>query len=441
MRRRMFLTIGGSAGIASLAGCSDENGVKDSDGDGLIDSQDYAPKDPDVQQKADLSTPIGKTETPTETPSGTATATQTSTPTARPTDTATATATETANSIRVRSDNRPQILSHFTEYGVEEASVSLNTDGPRLSEVSYEELWVVAADYDYNVYATGKTSISGANGSNEQFSAELEWESKPIGTPLFLFVLLAPKGSRYENLSGSNTKFLIETDPFELSDKRTVSRTTLPELAGMEAESGEGYQRNPIEGEFELIFQGSTNGQSWNVSFTIFKSGYVGSKRRDHGRSRSEYVAYEMDNGFSSSMAQILSEEAERNGFTDKRLQVEFIIDFIQHLPYVPDDVSTGYDDYTKFGNELFAEMGGDCEDTAISLVGILQSEPFEYDMVLIQPPGHMAAGIYGKDDLPGVYWEYDGRRYYYIETTGVGWGIGDLPDTYKDSKAYVHQV
>lgn len=124
MRRRRFLTIGGSAGIASLAGCSDDSGVKDSDGDGLIDSQDYAPKDPDVQQKADLSTSIGKTETPTETPSATATATQTSTPTARPTDTATATTTETANSIRVRSENRPQILSHFTEYSVEGASVS-----------------------------------------------------------------------------------------------------------------------------------------------------------------------------------------------------------------------------------------------------------------------------------------------------------------------------
>lgn len=52
-----------------------------------------------------------------------------------------------------------------------------------------------------------------------------------------------------------------------------------------------------------------------------------------------------------------------------------------------------------------------------------------------------MAAGIYGADDLPGYYWEYDGRKYYYIETTGVGWGIGDLPDEYKDDSAYVIQV
>ena len=72
-------------------------------------------------------------------------------------------------------------------------------------------------------------------------------------------------------------------------------------------------------------------------------------------------------------------------------------------------------------------------------LCGILQSEPFNYDMVLIQPPGHMAAGIYGGDGLPRYYWELDGQKYYYIETTGVGWAIGDVPDEY--DTAHVYQV
>lgn len=441
MDRRDFLAAGGTLSIASLAGCSDDSGVQDSDGDGVIDSQDYAPKDPDVQEKADLQATVGKTATATSTASATETPTRTPSPTPNPTETPTARATEAANSIKVQSEHTPEGISHFVEYGLKEATVSLNFDGPRVSEVSYEELWIVAADLDYNIYATGSTSIAGGSGTDERYTTELDWESKPIGTPLFYSVLLAPAGTTYEELSGTNTRFLIETDPFELKDKRTVAKTLVPELLDMGAESGDGYERSIIEGEFELNFEGTTNGQAWNVSFTIFKSGYVNSRRRDHGRSRSEYVAYETSNGFSSSMATILSEEAERNGFTGKRMKAEFVIDFIQHLPYVPDDVSTGFDDYTKFGNELFAEMGGDCEDTAISLAGILQSEPFEYDMVLIQPPGHMAAGIYGKDDLPGVYWEYDGRKYYYIETTGVGWGIGDLPQAYEDSKAYVHQV
>lgn len=113
------------------------------------------------------------------------------------------------------------------------------------------------------------------------------------------------------------------------------------------------------------------------------------------------------------------------------------MIDFVQSLPYVPDDVSKGYDDYSKFILETITEAGGDCEDTSILLASILEAEPFGYDMVLLAPEGHMAVGIKGSDDLPGYYWEYDGNKYYYIETTGTGWGIGDVPEEYDRAKVY----
>ncbi|ELZ22771.1 hypothetical protein C475_16756 [Halosimplex carlsbadense 2-9-1] len=74
MDRRHFLT----AGVLLVAGCSSDDGnsgdggdsdIQDSDGDGVIDSEDYAPNDPDVQEKSDIqdggSTP---TATPTEEP-------------------------------------------------------------------------------------------------------------------------------------------------------------------------------------------------------------------------------------------------------------------------------------------------------------------------------------------------------------------------------------
>lgn len=42
-----------TAGCSSIGGSSD-SGVEDSDGDGVIDSEDYAPQDPDVQDKSDV---------------------------------------------------------------------------------------------------------------------------------------------------------------------------------------------------------------------------------------------------------------------------------------------------------------------------------------------------------------------------------------------------
>ncbi|WP_209452128.1 hypothetical protein [Halosimplex halophilum] len=58
MERRQFIGSATLLGATVLSGCSDlgdsENGVQDSDGDGVIDSEDYAPNDPDVQEKSDL---------------------------------------------------------------------------------------------------------------------------------------------------------------------------------------------------------------------------------------------------------------------------------------------------------------------------------------------------------------------------------------------------
>lgn len=55
--RRRFLRTGGVVGIAGLTGCSQITGgndIKDTDGDGVIDSEDYAPRDPDVQDAEDV---------------------------------------------------------------------------------------------------------------------------------------------------------------------------------------------------------------------------------------------------------------------------------------------------------------------------------------------------------------------------------------------------
>lgn len=75
--RRRFLAAVGATGAVGIAGClgvlDDDEDIQDSDGDGVIDSKDYAPRDPAVQRKAQLSncdctsTPGGSTPAETET--------------------------------------------------------------------------------------------------------------------------------------------------------------------------------------------------------------------------------------------------------------------------------------------------------------------------------------------------------------------------------------
>lgn len=81
---RRALLLGAGSTAAALAGCAglfeDDDVIRDTDGDGVIDSEDYAPRDPDVQEKSDLVT-TGTTPTtaPGTTPADTPT--QTDSPT------------------------------------------------------------------------------------------------------------------------------------------------------------------------------------------------------------------------------------------------------------------------------------------------------------------------------------------------------------------------
>jgi hypothetical protein len=111
-------------------------------------------------------------------------------------------------------------------------------------------------------------------------------------------------------------------------------------------------------------------------------------------------------------------------------------IAFVQSFPYVTDSASSGYDEYPRYPMETLVERKGDCEDTAILTATLLRK--LNYDVALIFLPNHCAVGIWGEDDMEGVYYTVQGKRYYYLETTDIGWNVGELPDMYKNQKAIV---
>jgi hypothetical protein len=445
MRRRTYLATC-TAGLATIAGCTGGDGGEttetreDTDGDGVRDSEDYAPRDPDVQSASDVATAASTTARPTTTATATATPTTVASTTAVEDDEQTDDSTS-GNTLHVDdefADSESRILS----YSSTSVTARIVPDGPSISGLDADRVKLAAVAYGYprDTGITYSESDPVALSSVTTISTDVDLTSAPTGERLHYLVFVLPADVAFEDADPSTVAFFHETDPFVLRDDRaTVERSAHPDALG--DDSGDGFERKAVEGAYSLAFKGRTSGTRWQTSFYVYKSAYVAKATASRGRSREEYVTYSMQDGFAGELATILSEEAAANDITGKREKVEFVVDFVQGLPYVADDVSKGFDDYTKFLTETMAEANGDCEDTAIMLAAVLQSEPFGYDMVLIQPPGHMAAGIYGKDDLPGYYWTKDDRKYYYIETTGEGWGIGDLPETYEGESAYVYQV
>ena len=113
-----------------------------------------------------------------------------------------------------------------------------------------------------------------------------------------------------------------------------------------------------------------------------------------------------------------------RNRSWTRQDRVDFVLSFVQSLPYTFDDVTTGYDEFRRYAIETLIEGGGDCEDTTILVAAILRG--LGEKTALIFTPGHIALGVSG--DFKGASLTYNNTKYYYCETTGTGWTVGTLP-------------
>lgn len=329
---------------------------------------------------------------------------------------------------------------HFVRYSLQSATVQTYAALQDFEYPTGAAVWVrlstyPTADRRMTTVAEGYSAVEDVTERDQQVTISLGVESVP-SRPLFLQAYVVRADRTLDTVGPGEGEKLCETDPFVVSDD-TLVRYDQEHAHGSLAV--EGYERRAAEGVYLLDFRGQTDREDWEVSFVAYKSAYVREKFAARKR-RSEYVTDAMADGTADAFGALLNAEAEANGFRTRRAKVDFLIDFVQNLPYVPDDIGTGYDDYTKHMVETLVDGGGDCEDTAVMLASLLQSDSFNYDTVLLLLPGHMAIGVYG-DDLPGTYYEYDSRRYYYVETTGRGWDVGQVPEEYQSVSAHVSQV
>jgi len=416
----------GTAGCVSDDGGSEDSSIKDSDGDGVIDSEDYAPRDPDVQSREDLDSTPTATREPTET-------------TTRPTTTAPTTTEErsTQSSSEKLDGTVPSARSGITEYNGREIVVTVR-DYPEI-DANPARLAVITEEFPGGeVYASGRSeTFTPPSDGDDPREITVSVEGALPEDERILHTVVAVPDKEISEVSAEEATTLAESAAFKL-DGASIERDE-PESLPDEDET-DSFSRIEHEGSFNLDYSGTTNGQEWSAGIYFYKSAYARMRSEPRGRDYDEYIAVANDNGNAEALAGILDSTAEENGFESKPKKVEFVIDFVQNLPYVTDDVRSGYDEYPKFPTETLVDSDGDCEDTAILVASILQADPFNYDMILISPPEHMAAGIYS-EEINGHYYELDGRDYYYIETTGSGWGIGDIPETYEGELADLYRV
>ncbi len=182
---------------------------------------------------------------------------------------------------------------------------------------------------------------------------------------------------------------------------------------------------------------------TWNLSipqnlYEDYKSVPVSTRTRD-GPAGYGFCTTTKDS-YVQILAQKLNDTTNQLGYNSYD-QVSFVLAFVQSLPYTSDKVTTGYDEYPRFPIETLVDDGGDCEDTSILFATLTLIMGF--GTVYINPPDHYAVGILG-NNLHGTYWTYptgSNKTYYYCETTGDGFKIGQLPDEFQGKSAYIYEI
>ncbi len=196
------------------------------------------------------------------------------------------------------------------------------------------------------------------------------------------------------------------------------------------------------EDYFHRTFEWNYRGIHWTWKTSVPESSYNSyrkvpiSDRLREGTIDYDYLVSTQDS-YVKKVANMLHEAAAKKGY-EAYDEVSFILAFVQSLPYTSDSVTTRYDEYPRFPVETLVDGGGDCEDTSILFATIVLI--LDYGAVFISPPEHVAVGVLGKD-LSGYYWTYRSRTYYYCETTGENWRIGDLPDEYENASARLFAI
>lgn len=145
------------------------------------------------------------------------------------------------------------------------------------------------------------------------------------------------------------------------------------------------------------------------------------------------------DDFYITSMVQKINEAAIRESFKESE-KVNFVIAFVQSLPYTEDDVTTDWNEYPRYPIETLFDRGGDCEDTSILVAALLDRLGYDVCLLILDNENHCAVGV-AIEGVYGTYYEHEGEQYFYLETTGEGWEIGDIPPNFTDTRAYIYPI
>lgn len=107
----------------------------------------------------------------------------------------------------------------------------------------------------------------------------------------------------------------------------------------------------------------------------------------------------------------------------DDRARAEFILFFVQTIPYKSDMDTRGHDEFFKYPAETLWDGGGDCEDSSFLYAALMSA--FGHRTAVAMFSDHAMAGVVLEplEASFDTFTSIDGTIYVFAETTGTGLG------------------
>lgn len=183
-------------------------------------------------------------------------------------------------------------------------------------------------------------------------------------------------------------------------------------------------------------------GSMW-IEITIDSEMYTHYRNlaRYHGIDNYHYYINDSNNmAIISEIVSIIRDVTDDFSYSDAAVARE-VAKFVQDvIEYQYDSDTTGEDEYPRYPIETLYEGQGDCEDTCILMAALLKE--LGYEVGFLHVPGHVAVALRTADNYDGgAYYEINGHRYLFIESTGSGWNIGDIPEEFQNVQASFYSI
>ncbi len=187
----------------------------------------------------------------------------------------------------------------------------------------------------------------------------------------------------------------------------------------------------------EQTFTWNTNGHVAAVTLDIPRELYEYYKSQPHptGTGSDTLTAYAINEQDRQYLHVLINKLKDASNFRSYAARNDYrnVVAFVQSIQYA-DDAS----EYWKYPIETLADGNGDCEDTAILTAALLKE--MGYDVAVIFLPEHAAVAV-SCENCNGYYYPLNGKRYYYLETTGTGLSLGSMGTSeskYKNAMATI---